>query len=128
MDKMNSKDLLQKAMDDCDSRPNEIYGAPGSNNLLIAQMWSTYTGHKITVEDVAAMRTIVEIAYVRHNPKDIQPWKRIAGFAAKGAETCAATERKDNGEPDNGLTLRESAIEDGIAASANNIRKHPDQH
>lgn len=64
------------------------YGGPEDSFALIAALWSRYTGCDISTADVAAMMIILKLARVEGNPRHMDSWVDIAGYAACGAE-CA---------------------------------------
>lgn len=58
-----------------DEDRNEQYGPPEQNLQRIAEMWSSYLGHRVTKEDVALMMVLVKISrskagYSRDNAVD----------------------------------------------------------
>lgn len=64
------------------------YGHPEDSFALIAALWSRYTGCDISTADVAAMMILLKLARVEGNPRHMDSWVDIAGYAACGAE-CA---------------------------------------
>ena len=64
------------------------YGHPEDCFALIAALWSRYTGCDISTADVAAMMILLKLARVEGNPRHMDSWVDIAGYAACGAE-CA---------------------------------------
>lgn len=65
------------------------YGHPEDCFGLIAALWSRYTGCDISTADVAAMMILLKLARVEGNPRHMDSWIDIAGYAACGAE-CAS--------------------------------------
>lgn len=65
------------------------YGGPEDSFALIAALWSRYTGCDISTADVAAMMILLKLARVEGNPRHMDSWVDIAGYAACGAE-CAS--------------------------------------
>lgn len=65
------------------------YGHPEDSFALIAALWSRYTGLDISTADVAAMMILLKLARVEGNPRHMDSWVDIAGYAACGAE-CAS--------------------------------------
>lgn len=65
------------------------YGHPEDSFALIAALWSRYTGCDISTADVAAMMILLKLARVEGNPRHMDSWVDIAGYAACGAE-CAS--------------------------------------
>ena len=66
------------------------YGHPEDSFALIAALWSRYTGCDISTADVAAMMILLKLARVEGNPRHMDSWVDIAGYAACGAECAAA--------------------------------------
>ena len=66
------------------------YGHPEDSFALIAALWSRYTGCDISTADVAAMMILLKLARVEGNPRHMDSWIDIAGYAACGAECAAA--------------------------------------
>lgn len=66
------------------------YGAPEDCFGLIAALWSRYTGCDISTADVSAMMILLKLARVEGNPRHMDSWVDIAGYAACGAECAAA--------------------------------------
>ena len=65
------------------------YGRPEDCFTLIAALWSRYTGCDISTADVSAMMILLKLARVEGNPRHMDSWVDIAGYAACGAE-CAS--------------------------------------
>lgn len=68
------------------------YGHPEDSFALIAALWSRYTGCDISTADVAAMMILLKLARVEGNPRHMDSWIDIAGYAACGAECASGTE------------------------------------
>lgn len=67
------------------------YGSPEENFRDIADLWSIYTGHGITPEEVAVMMVLLKLArsknkYTRDNFVDAAGYIKIADYMAEGRE------------------------------------------
>tara|TARA_R100000995_G_scaffold69759_1_gene38332 strand:- start:1444 stop:1779 length:336 start_codon:yes stop_codon:yes gene_type:complete len=77
---VKANDILQKAKDAIDDRgPN--YGHPREHFLRISKLWSTILGVDISVEEVGMMMMGVKMARIMENPKHLDNWIDIAGYA-----------------------------------------------
>lgn len=82
---MTRKECLTAAIDAvCKDREN-TYGSPEDNFKLIADLWSTYTGVKISPQDVAVMMILLKTARAKNSNHD-DNFVDIAGYAACAAE------------------------------------------
>lgn len=68
----------------CKDREN-TYGSPEDNFKLIADLWSTYTGVKISPQDVSVMMILLKTARAKNSNHD-DNFVDIAGYAACAAE------------------------------------------
>ena len=66
------------------------YGHPEDCFGLIAALWSRYTERDISSADVAVMMILLKLARIEGNPRHVDSWVDIAGYAACGAECAAA--------------------------------------
>lgn len=83
---MTRKECLNAAIDAvCKDREN-TYGSPEDNFKLIAELWSTYTGAKISPQDVAVMMILLKTARVRNGTNHSDNFVDMAGYAACAAE------------------------------------------
>lgn len=64
----------------------QSYGSPEDNFSRVAEFWSTYTGHPIVAEDVAAMLALLKIARIASGHVKADNWVDLAGYAACGGE------------------------------------------
>lgn len=69
----------------CGGRETD-YGTPEDNFGLIGQYWTVYTGHMITVKDVAMMMALLKIARIQGNRATDDCFVDLAGYAACGGE------------------------------------------
>lgn len=86
---MTRKECLDHAAKAVLTDRNAAYGEPEDSFGVIAALWSRYTGCDISTADVAAMMIILKLARVEGNPRHMDSWVDIAGYAACGAE-CAS--------------------------------------
>lgn len=83
---MTRMECLNAAIDAvCKDREN-TYGPPEDNFKLIADLWSTYTGVKISPRDVAVMMILLKTARVRTGINHSDNFVDMAGYAACAAE------------------------------------------
>ena len=68
---------------------NKTYDTPTKNFERIAQLWSAYLGHEVTVADVAVLNVLQKIARLHHSPKHYDSWVDVAGCAACGWEAAS---------------------------------------
>lgn len=91
---MTRKECLTAAIDAvCKDRKN-TYGSPEDNFKLIADLWSTYTGVKISPRDVAVMMILLKTARVRTGTNHSDNFVDMAGYAACAAEIGEKKEEK----------------------------------
>jgi len=90
---MNRTSILTAAHDAVAQR-GENYGKPSENFERIATLWSAYTMHPYSVEDVGIMMMLLKISRLMENPRHEDSWVDIAGYSAITAEAIA--EMPDN--------------------------------
>lgn len=83
---MNRQELLDTAAKITKGDREKNYGSPEDNFGRIAELWSTYLGWDVSASDVAAMMVLMKVARIAHDPKHIDSWVDIAGYAACGGE------------------------------------------
>ncbi len=66
---------------------NKTYDTPTKNFERIAQLWSAYLDHEVSVADVAVLNVLQKIARLMHTPGHYDSWVDIAGYAACGHES-----------------------------------------
>ncbi|HBO59704.1 MAG TPA: hypothetical protein DD624_07340 [Alphaproteobacteria bacterium] len=92
---MKREELLTKAAETvCGSR-EQAHGNPEGTFERIALAWSAYLDIELTTADVAVMMILFKTARLKGNPKHIDSWIDIAGYAACGAEVATSKERID---------------------------------
>lgn len=67
----------------------DAYGKPEDVFKVIAQFWSSYTGHRLVAHDVAAMMALLKIARIAANPGHADSFVDGIGYLACGAELAA---------------------------------------
>jgi hypothetical protein len=80
--------VLDQAMRAVTTERAKQYGSPENSFQSIADLWTAYLGMKITPVDVAAMMALLKIARTKANPKHLDSWVDLAGYAACGAEAA----------------------------------------
>lgn len=80
------KIVLDRAMRAVTTTRARQYGTVEDNFGSIARLWEAYLGVKVTSVDVAAMMALLKIARTKANPKHLDSWVDLAGYAACGAE------------------------------------------
>ena len=97
--RMTRKECLNAAIDAvCKDREN-TYGIPEDNFKLIADLWSTYTGTKISPRDVAVMMILLKVARVRTGTNHSDNFVDIAGYAACAAGIGEPEEKQEVKKP-----------------------------
>lgn len=87
---MTRKDCLDAAAKAALTDRAREYGDPEDSFGLIAALWSRYTERDISSADVAVMMILLKLARVEGNPRHMDSWVDIAGYAACGAECASA--------------------------------------
>lgn len=77
---MNIGDTVDKAKDILTIREYK-------NNLLgdISEYWSEYLDKNITASDVAALMILLKVARIKNDPRKVDSWVDVAGYADLGA-------------------------------------------
>jgi hypothetical protein len=70
---------------------NKDYSDPSDNFRQTADLWEAYLGTPIKAHDVAVLMILAKVARLSVSPDKADSWIDIAGYAACGAETRAAT-------------------------------------
>jgi hypothetical protein len=71
---------------------NVQYGDPNQDFARTADLWNAYLDRRIiTATDVAVMQSLLKISRISWNPKKLDSWVDLAGYAACGAD-CAGAE------------------------------------
>lgn len=70
---------------------NAQYGDPNADFARTAALWNAYKGMDIiTTHDVAVMMALLKISRISWNPKKLDSWIDLAGYAACGADCAEA--------------------------------------
>lgn len=84
---MKRKELLEEAAKITNGARQEHYGTPENNFSRIAELWNDYTGTaQFSASDVAAMMILLKVARIASDPKHLDSWVDIAGYASCGGE------------------------------------------
>lgn len=86
---ISRNDILNKAEICVCGQRNKDYGTPEDNFTIVADLWSTYTGHKITAVDVSMMMSLLKIARIKTGTATEDSFVDLAGYAACGGEISA---------------------------------------
>lgn len=78
--------ILQQAEICICGKREQDYGNPEPNFAIIAEMWTAYTGTKITPLDVAMMMCLLKIARIKNGGGTGDSFVDLAGYAACGGE------------------------------------------
>lgn len=65
---------------------DQSYGGPEDSFRLIANLWTAYHGAEFTPVDVSIMMGLLKVARLASNPKHMDSWVDLAGYAACGGE------------------------------------------
>ena len=82
---VRSRILRQAEICICGEREQD-YGSPETNFAIIAEMWSAYTGTKITPLDVAMMMCLLKIARIKNGGGSGDSFVDLCGYGACGGE------------------------------------------
>ena len=82
---VRSRILKQAEICICGEREQD-YGSPETNFAIIAEMWSAYTGAKITPLDVAMMMCLLKIARIKNGGGTGDSFVDLCGYGACGGE------------------------------------------
>lgn len=90
---MKRKELLEQAAKITNGERQEHYGTPENNFSTIAALWNVYLRSKDSIttknylaHDVAAMMILLKVARIASDPKHLDSWIDIAGYASCGGE------------------------------------------
>lgn len=119
------EECLRKANECVNGARISDYGVPEDNFSLIAGLWTEYTGHIITAEDVTMMMVLLKAARVRTGYGSSDNYVDICGYAAcayegynklhkEGPEQRAITEVCPNCGAEN--TIEWNTDEEGYTA------------
>ena len=76
--------MLNEASNIVDGNRDKEYGTPENNFKQIADLWNAYLNRKPLIEevDVANMLILLKLVRAKHNPKHLDSFVDIAGYAA----------------------------------------------
>lgn len=91
---MKRKELLEEAAKITNGERQDHYGTPEDNFATIAALWNAYiaaiinttTKGYLLAHDVAAMMILLKVARIASDPKHLDSWIDIAGYASCGGE------------------------------------------
>ena len=75
---------------------NQTYGSPTQNFTNTAEIWTAQMRHKLApgvvfeAHDVAALMIGLKLARLQADPKKLDTWVDLAGYAACGGEAAEA--------------------------------------
>ena len=82
---VRSRILQQAEICICGEREQD-YGSPETNFAIIAEMWTAYTGAKITPLDVAMMMCLLKITRIKNGGGTGDSFVDLCGYGACGGE------------------------------------------
>lgn len=95
--------MLAEVVDLVSRHRNGEYGEPGANMARTAQMLAAYLGNRpgntISGQDVAAFGIILKLGRLAENPRSMDSWRDIAGYASIGFEIMQQQMPKKRGRP-----------------------------
>lgn len=85
---MNRDEILRTAATYVTRDRAAEHGDAERNFERIADLWNAYLGEwaNIKAHDVASMMALLKIARITNNPKHLDNWVDLAGYAACGGE------------------------------------------
>lgn len=83
---MNREQVLKEALKIVTNDRQKNYGTPEDNFSIIANLWGSYLGCKISTTDVALLMVLLKIARARSNNGYVDNYVDIAGYAACAGE------------------------------------------
>lgn len=82
----NKEKILAKAKECVCGQREQDYGGPEDSFRTIANLWTVYHGAEFAPVDVAVMLGLLKVARLASNPKHMDSWVDLAGYAACGGE------------------------------------------
>jgi 2-oxo-4-hydroxy-4-carboxy--5-ureidoimidazoline (OHCU) decarboxylase len=83
---MKRKDILERASKLISDDRDKEYGSAQENFQRIADIWTAIKGEQFTASDVGLFMIAVKLARLSTNPKHIDSYLDIAGYAALTGE------------------------------------------
>lgn len=91
---MNRDELLKLTAEAISGGRETNYGSPEKSLTWISRLWSAFLEREITPAEVSLMLALLKVARLKNNPKHVDSWVDLAGYAAIGAE--AVTQKKED--------------------------------
>jgi hypothetical protein len=82
---MKSRKYLEKTIEIIDGDRANDYGDKTINHQNIADLWSTFLGHKVTAQQAAVCMLLVKVARLKHRRTE-DCYIDMAGYAAIAGE------------------------------------------
>lgn len=95
---VGSTSILSEAQSVIYGDREKTYGRPDKNLRVIADLWSTYVGTAISVDDVCIMMILLKAARLKNDPTHRDSQVDMCGYAAL-MERVQDYVRKDNPNP-----------------------------
>ena len=92
---MKSKEYLEKTIKIISGDRHKDYGDKTSNHQNIANLWSTFLGHKVTAQQAAICMLLVKVARLKHRRTE-DCYIDMAGYAAIAGEIQDTVGWKDD--------------------------------
>ena len=92
---MKSKEYLEKTIKIISGDRHKDYGDKTSNHQNIANLWSTFLGHKVTAQKAAICMLLVKVARLTHKRTE-DCYIDMAGYAAIAGEIQDTVGWKDD--------------------------------
>lgn len=87
---MNRTEILETANDYITNDRAQTHGQDAENSFgRIAAYWSAHLDCPISAADVCTMMALLKLARIAGNPKHLDSWIDVAGYAALGGEIAA---------------------------------------
>lgn len=67
---------------------DQTHGQPAVVFQRIADLWSAHLGITVTPAQVAELMVLFKVARISSNPRHVDSWVDVAGYAACGAEVA----------------------------------------
>lgn len=91
---MNRTEILETANNYITNDRAQTHGQDAENSFgRIAAYWSAHLDRPISAADVCTMMALLKLARIAGNPKHLDSWIDVAGYAAIGGEIATGEER-----------------------------------
>ena len=84
--KWTRETVLEEAKNCVCGQREQDYDSPEDSFGRIAALWTAYKDIDFSPVDVAVMMALLKIARIANNPKHMDSWVDLAGYAACGGE------------------------------------------